>query len=118
MKPDGSVRILRNDGEWRRGVIRATGPTYVTIDVYVVDRWVRDLYPHDTLEAMQALHDATDAVVKARDAVVIAAKAWSKYAPQDARDDAHIDNLQRAVTDLRNAERAESEARARLDALR
>ena len=119
MKVGDGVWILRRDGEWRRGVVRAIGSVYVTVDVtgYVAG----DHYPADELDAMQALRAATEAVAKARDAVVDAARAaagrWGStpWVPYDEGDSGDITD---AVRRLIEADRAEAEARAALEALR
>ena len=78
---------------------------------------------HNRVEAVReagaALRAATEAVAKARDAVVETAKAWR--ARLDAGDnwvDTERLGLSGALDALSDAERAESEARAKLEALR
>lgn len=117
MRAEDAVWVLRRDGEWRRGVVRAIGSVYVTVDVtgYVT----ADLCRADALEAMQALRAAIEAVAKARDRVVESAKAWR--ARLDAGDrwvgGGRI-GLSGALDALHEAERAEAEVRARLETLR
>lgn len=72
-------------------------------------------------EALIVLRAATEAVAKARDAVVEAARAaagrWgaTPWVPYDEGDSGDITD---AVRRLEEAERAEAEARAKLEALR
>ncbi|MCU0646649.1 MAG: hypothetical protein MUF00_01525 [Gemmatimonadaceae bacterium] len=62
--------------------------------------------------AKNALREATEAVAKARDAVVAVAKKWATESCVEGLD------LLIATQSLREAERVEGEARARLEALR
>lgn len=71
---------------------------------------------HNRVEAVReagaALRAATEAVAKARDAVVEAAKRWHAT-------DSDVDRaLSKALVALYDAEGAETEARAKLEALR
>lgn len=112
-----SMDVRPDEPDWHQ-------PTHVSV-------FTRDGWRHATEEelakrnaiadASEALRAATEAVAKARDAVVEAARAaagrWgaTPWVPYDEGDSGDITD---AVRRLEEAERAEAEARARLEALR
>lgn len=119
MKRGDTVWVLHGD-EWRRGTVYSAGSCMaaVSLGAGVINRVSLTL---GALDAMQTLRAASEAVATARDAVVEAARAaagrWGStpWVPYDEGDSGDITD---AVRHLEDAERAEAEARARLEALR
>jgi hypothetical protein len=120
VKRGDTVWVLRN-GEWHRLAVRyidrgfdGKSPPLVGL---ALDSGGTDHWPVPHLEAMQALRAATESVAKARDAVVERSVAWYEARPTIAGVTTAY-ALEEAVVALEEAERAEAEARARLEALR
>lgn len=128
MKRGDKVRIVHRDGTVEMGHVSMAGTALVHVRH---DDGSLSHHSPRALEAMRSVLDAAEAVTRARDAVVDAAKRQFEMPPSVAShiddetlaDDAWHERLARceavddAVAALYDAERAEAEARAALEAL-
>lgn len=120
MKAGDTVWVVYRDGSADTGRVDYVGQTLISVRF---DDGEIEHYLPQTLSAMQTLHAASEAVAKARDAVVAAAKrqhmAWrSDLALPNADYDDRVAATEEAARLLVEAERVEAEARAKLEALR
>jgi hypothetical protein len=110
---EGEPVWLMIDGAWQRGEVRTADEQSVQVRVSFGTEWRGAPY----LTAESALGFAVEAVAKARDEVVARSEAWYE-AKHTIAAGSTAGALEDAVAALRDAERAEAEARARLEALR
>lgn len=115
---EGDAVWLMIDGVWQRGEVRTADEEHVQVRVSFGTEWRGARY----LAAESALGFAAEAVAKARDAVVDAAKrqraSWESLPPPAPDYDDRVNETEEAVRLLLMAERVEAEARAKLEALR
>lgn len=108
MKHGDEVRIVHRDGTVETGHVHMAGTALVHVRH---DDGALSYYSPRALGAMRSVLDAAEAVARARDAVVEAARRYVDMEPRGL----HVTD---AVALLERAERAEAEARAKLEALR
>lgn len=119
MKRGDEVRIVHRDGTVEVGHVHMAGTALVHVRH---DDGSLSYHSPRALGAMRSVLDAAEAVARARDAVVEAAKrqraSWESLPPPAPDYDDRVNATEEAVRLLIAAERAEAEARAQLEALR
>ena len=114
MKRGDKVRVVHRDGTVETGHVHMAGTALVHVRH---DDGALSYYSPRALGAMRSVLDAAEAVARERREVVEAAKAWDGVHATTSGFHA-LEHLRDRLILLREAERVEAEARAKLEALR